>query len=68
VFNGYRMLSDLIYFLIGMITYLRYQMALKTILRAFLILKKLISVLLKNVKYFDMKSDCDKITSMNFPF
>nr|DAP84947.1 MAG TPA: hypothetical protein [Caudoviricetes sp.] len=61
------MLSDLIYFFIGMIIYLRYQMALKTILRAFLALKKLISVLLKNVKHFDIKLYCDKITSMNFP-
>nr|DAV88854.1 MAG TPA: hypothetical protein [Caudoviricetes sp.] len=29
------MLSDLIYFFIGMIIYLRYKMALKMILRAF---------------------------------
>nr|DAJ83055.1 MAG TPA: hypothetical protein [Caudoviricetes sp.] len=46
------MLSDLIYSLIGMIIYLRYQMALKTILRAFLALKKLNIYYVKECKIF----------------
>nr|DAT64980.1 MAG TPA: hypothetical protein [Caudoviricetes sp.] len=46
------MLSDLIYFLIGMIIYLRYQMVLKTILRAFSALNNFNIYFVKECKTF----------------